>query len=101
MGRLMMFAWFYGQSGGALPAHARRRLETLPEFHRRCGLDDAAAVLPDLQIDQLTAVRLEAFECAFLVRSHQPRIACHIGGNDRGETAFDGLLHSLSLPRGS
>jgi hypothetical protein len=31
----------------------------------------------------------------FLIRPHQPRVARHIGGEDRGETAFDGLLHGL------
>src|SRR5208282_5334367 len=63
------------------------------------GLDDAAAVLLDLRVDELSAMRLEAFESAFFVRSHQPRVARHTGGEDRGETAFDGLFHSLSLPR--
>jgi hypothetical protein len=56
-------------------------------------------VLLDLWVDELAAMRLEAFERAFLVRSHQPRVARHIGGEDRGETAFDGLLHGLPLPR--
>ncbi len=51
------------------------------------GLDDAAAVLGDLRIEELAAQRLEAFERAFLVRPHQPRIPRHIGGEDRGETA--------------
>ena len=35
-------------------------------------------------------MRLEAFERAFLVRPHQPRIPRHIGGEDRGETADRG-----------
>jgi len=46
-------------------------------------------VLGDLRIDELTTQRLEAFERAFLVRPHQPRIARHIGGEDRGEATFD------------
>src|SRR4029077_1197702 len=37
-------------------------------------LDSAPAVLPDLRINQLVEVRLEAFVRAFLVRPHQPRI---------------------------
>jgi hypothetical protein len=41
-------------------------------------------------------MRFEAFERPFLVGSHQPRITRHIGGEDRGETAFDGLLHGTS-----
>jgi hypothetical protein len=50
-------------------------------------------VLGDLRIDELAAQRFEAFERAFLVRPHQPRIPRHIGGEDRGETA--GCGHRL------
>ncbi len=48
---------------------------TLGKFHQHAvagGLDDAAAVLPDLRVDELAPMRLEAFEGPFLVRSHQP-----------------------------
>src|SRR6266851_4075906 len=55
------------------------------------GLDDAAVVLGDLRIEELTTQRFEAFERAFLVRPHQPRIPRDFGGEDRGETA--GLAH--------
>ena len=48
-------------------------------------LDDAAAMLGDLRIDQLGAQRLEAAERALLVGSHQPRVADDIGGKDGGE----------------
>ena len=58
------------------------------------GLDDAAVVLGDLRIDELAPQRLEAFERAFLVRAHQPRIARDIGGEYRSETA--GLAHVAS-----
>jgi hypothetical protein len=51
-------------------------------------------VLSDLRIDQLPAMRLEAFERAFFVRLHQARIAGHIGGEDRGETARRGHYSS-------
>jgi hypothetical protein len=51
-------------------------------------------VLGDLRIEKLAAQRFEAFVRAFLVRSHQPRITCHVGGEDRGETA--GLAHTAS-----
>ena len=44
-------------------------------------------VLGDFRIDELAAQRLEAFERAFLIRPHQPRISRHIGGKDRGEPA--------------
>ena len=80
------------QLGGAAD-----RVDDAREFHQHpvAGrLDDAAGVLADLRIDQLAAMRLEAFVRAFLVRSHQPRIARHIGGEDRGETAA--LAHVFS-----
>jgi hypothetical protein len=43
-------------------------------------LDDAAGMLADLRVDELAAMRLEAFVRAFLVRTHQARVARHIGG---------------------
>ena len=42
------------------------------------------------------AVRLEALVRAFLVRPHQARVARHIGGQDRGETAGRG--HGCGSP---
>jgi hypothetical protein len=64
------------------------------------GLDDAAMVLGDLRIEKLAAQRFEAFERAFLVHPHQPRIPRHIGGEDRGQLAFDASftcgLHGVS-----
>jgi hypothetical protein len=39
--------------------------------------------------------RFEAFEVSLFVRPHQPRVTRHIGGEDRGKAAFDGLLHGL------
>jgi hypothetical protein len=48
------------------------------------GLDDAAPVLGDFRIQELAAQRLEAFERAFFIRPHQPRIPRHIGSEDRG-----------------
>ena len=44
----------------------------------------------DLRIDQFDEMRLEALVRAFLIRAHQARIAHHIGGEDRGETAGGG-----------
>jgi hypothetical protein len=72
------------------------------KFHQHAvagGFDDASVMLSDFRIDELAAMGLQALERAVLVGAHQPRIARHIGGQNRGETAFDGLFHSLSLPR--
>ena len=69
---------------------AAHRIDDAGKLHQHAiagGLDDPAPVLGDLRIDQLAAERLEAFEGAFLVRPHQPRIPRHIGGKDRGEAA--------------
>jgi len=58
------------------------------------GFDDAAVMLGDLRINQFAAMRLEAFERALLIRPHQARIARHVGGEDRGETAGRGHYSS-------
>jgi hypothetical protein len=42
------------------------------------SLDDAAATFGNFRIEKLTAQRFEAFERAFLIRPHQPRIPHHI-----------------------
>jgi hypothetical protein len=39
-------------------------------------------------------MRLEPLVRPFLIRTHQPRIPRHIGGEDRGEAA--GLAHVVS-----
>jgi hypothetical protein len=44
----------------------------------------------DRRIEDLAEVCLEASERAFFVRPHQSRVARHISGEDRGETAGRG-----------
>src|SRR6266436_2400911 len=61
-------------------------------------LHNPSAVFFDFRIDQLAEMGLEAFMSAFLVRPHQPRVAGHIGGKDRGQLAFYGLFHGLPRP---
>ena len=71
---------------------AAHRIDDAGEFHQQAvagGLDDAATVFGDLGIDQLAPVRFQPCERPFLVRTHQPRVAGHIGGEDRGQPAFD------------
>jgi hypothetical protein len=75
-------------------ATAQRTLDDAGKFHQQAvagGLDDAAMVLGDFRIEELPTQHLEAFERAFLVRPHQPRIPRYIGGEDYGETALDPL----------
>ena len=54
------------------------------------SLHDPTGMLADLRVDELVAMRLEAFVRPCLVCAHQARIARHIGGKDRGETAGRG-----------
>jgi hypothetical protein len=78
---------------------AAHRIDDTGKFHQQPvtgGLDDAAVVLGDLWLDELMAQCLEAFERAFLVRPHQPRISRHIGGEDRGQPT--GLAHCSASP---
>jgi hypothetical protein len=72
---------------------AAHRIHDAREFHEQAvagRLHDAAVVLLDFRIDELAAMRLEAFERPFLIHSHQARVSRHIGGEDRGETAGRG-----------
>ena len=51
-------------------------------------LDDAAAMLSNLWVDQITSVSQECSECAFLIRAHETRISRDIGGEDSGKATF-------------
>ena len=51
------------------------RIHDARKFHQHAvagRLDDAPAVLPDLRVDKLAAMLLQAVESALLVRPHQP-----------------------------
>jgi hypothetical protein len=61
-------------------------------------LYDATVMLGDFRIEKLAAQRFEAFERALLVRSHQPRIPRHIGGQHRGEPPLDPCLRHRCAP---
>jgi len=58
------------------------------------ALRGSTSMRGDLRIEELTAQRFEAFERAFLIRPHQPRIPRDISGEDRRETA--GLVQAPS-----
>jgi hypothetical protein len=53
------------------------------------GLDDAAAMLGDLWVNNLGAERLEPGQSPFLVGFDQAPTARYIGGEDRREPTFD------------
>jgi hypothetical protein len=66
---------------------ASTTLENFDQHAGASGLDDAPVMLPDFRVDEIAAVRLQAVEGAFLIRSHQPRVTRHIGGEDRRKAA--------------
>jgi hypothetical protein len=51
------------------------------------GLDDPAMVFDDFGVDECAAMLFEPLVRPLLIRPHQTRIASHVGGEDRGETA--------------
>jgi hypothetical protein len=81
---------------------ATQRIDGAGKFHKHAiasGLDDATTMRGDLRVDQLAAMRLELFVRPFLVCTHQPRIARHIGGQDRCETADSGHFRQIAKQR--
>jgi hypothetical protein len=52
-------------------------------------------MLAYLRVDDLAAMRLEAFVCAFLVPAHQARVARHIRGKNGGKTAGRGHFRQI------
>jgi hypothetical protein len=74
-------------------------IEDAQEFHQHAvagGLDDAPVMLPDFRIDKLATMRLQAIEGALLIRSHQPRVAGHIRGQDRRKPARRSRSYGLT-----
>jgi hypothetical protein len=53
----------------------------------------------DLGIGQLSPQRLQSRERPFLVGAHQPRVVRHIGGEDRGQPAFDAFRGQSGAPQ--
>ena len=83
------------RSGIACCTSTAQSIDGAGKFHQHAvagGLDDAAMVLGDFRIEELATQRLQAFERAFLVHPHQPRIAGDIGGEDGSETTDGGHL---------
>jgi hypothetical protein len=69
---------------------AAHRIDDARKFHKHAvagGFDDPPVMLPDLRVDELATMRLQAVEGAFLIRSHQPRVPRHIRCQDRRQAA--------------
>jgi hypothetical protein len=58
------------------------------------ALDDAAAMHRDGRVDQVAAKGPKASEDTIFIRTRKPRIADHVGHQDRGQ--FSGLAHGAS-----
>ena len=74
---------------------AMDRVDDAGEFHDGAvadQLDDPAVMGGDRGIEHHLAVLLEGGERAFLVDPHQPRIADHIGREDRRELTVDAFF---------
>ena len=82
-----------------LKAHRRELIDPKIGDHAGRIVKSTGDGLLDLRLDQLTEMRLEALVRAVLVHAHQPRVARHIGGEDRGKTAGRG--HGCGSPRSS
>ena len=61
------------------------------------ALDDAPMVHGDGRVDQVAAERPQPRQNPVLVGSGEPRIADHVGHQDRGQ--FSGLAHGATPPR--
>jgi hypothetical protein len=74
---------------------AAHRIHHARELHQRAvpgGLDDLAAMLLDLGVDQRPPVGLELGKRTRLVRAHEPAVASHVSGQDRRQPALGALL---------
>jgi hypothetical protein len=89
-------------SHGGLYLHgALHRINDAGKFDKQSvasRLDDAALMLADVRVDELTAMSFEARQSAGLIRAHQPAVASDIGGDDGRKTALDPLSAQSSLP---
>ena len=62
-------------------------------------LDDPAAMGADGRLDQLFPQRPETLVRTFLVGLHQPAVADHVGGQDRGQAPLAGRGHGFAPGR--
>src|SRR6185436_9008814 len=73
---------------------AARRIDRAAEFDQDAiagPLDDAAAVLGDLGLQEFAAMGVQSLQRAFLVGSHQPAVAHDVAGKNRGQPSLRSL----------
>ena len=85
------------RGGGAHRANDACELHQNAVAHQ---LDDPALMLAECGIDQFGSQGLESRERALLVSPDQPRVADHVGGQDRCKTALHRVLPSRRPPDG-
>ena len=61
------------------------------------ALDDAAMMHGDCGVNQIASERAQSRQGSIFVCSGKPRIADHVGHQDRGQ--FSGLAHGATPPR--
>src|ERR1700694_1643455 len=66
--------------------------------NRAHQLEDAALMLGNLRLDQLFAIRAQAFESPRLILFHEPAIADQVSGQDGSKAALGAFLHHVVLP---
>src|SRR5215471_10794621 len=98
------FGLHAGIACGHLALHLDRATNRIDHAHKlakqtvaRC-VDDAAAVLPDLGVGNLSPQRLQRSERAFFVRPHEARVARDVGRQDRCEAPLDPFLRHGRRP---
>ncbi|MGB8039115.1 MAG: hypothetical protein WCF39_13675 [Pseudolabrys sp.] len=80
---------------------AAHGIDNADKFHQNpvaCRLDDAAAMLRDLRVDELLAVNFEGVKRALIVGTHETAVASNIPGKDRGKSALDAIVNHPELP---
>ena len=88
-------------SGSAAVSHAgldgdgaAHRLDGAGEIDQQAvagAFDDAAAMRGNMRFDQLAEMGLQSAQRAFLVMTHQPAVAGHVGREDGRQSSFGTL----------
>ena len=83
--------------GGA--GHRIHHARELDQHAVAGDLDDAALMLGDLGVDQFAPMRFSADSVPASSSAHEAAVADHIGGEDGGHSALNGIHRSSSPPR--
>jgi len=76
---------------------AAHRIDDAAKLHEHAitgVLDDAAAIMADLRLDDLAPIGQQAEMSALLVGAREPRIADHVGSQNRRQPTLEARLFS-------